>query len=72
MLSARDPLARAHARAKRRTPGLKGLALVLAAIATAPLPLPAHAQSPIIQGWLAANTACKGVLPIWAAVTGGE
>jgi hypothetical protein len=24
------------------------------------LPTPAHAQSPMIQGWLAANTECKG------------
>ena len=32
------------------------MALALAA----PVSSPAEAQSPMIQGWLAANTACKG------------
>jgi len=33
------------------------------AIAALALALPAQAQSPIIQGWLAANTLCKGGPP---------
>lgn len=45
--------------------GRRGIAapllLALAALAFGlRFPAPAYAQSPLIQGWLAANTACKG------------
>ena len=35
------------------------LAIGLAVAAFGFVPAPVHAQSPMIQGWLAANTACK-------------
>jgi hypothetical protein len=46
-----------HPPARRAT-----IAIVAAALALASL-VPAHAQSVIIQGWLAANTVCKGGVP---------
>ena len=54
MLLANGPLTAVGARARRRV-FLAALSVALAAL----LPLAAHAQSPTIQGWLAANTACK-------------
>jgi len=49
----RAALARRSRRASATIPvALAALSLVLA--------LPARAQSPMIQGWLAANTICKG------------
>jgi len=53
---------RAQARRPRRTRRI--VATIPLAIATLCLvlrfPTPANAQSPLIQGWLAANTQCKG------------
>jgi len=53
---------RAHNGRRRRT-RRSGVAVALAAAALGfvlPVATPAHAQSPLIQGWLAANAACKG------------
>jgi hypothetical protein len=60
MLSTKDPMAAARARAERRPPVLAAFALAIATASASILSPPAHAQSPVIQGWLAANTACKG------------
>ena len=50
-----------HARFRSGGPGGVTAALAAAAIGVVlPLAAPAHAQSPMIQGWLAANAACKG------------
>jgi len=50
---------------RSQTARLRRLRRVAVAIPLAVLgpALPAHAQSPIIQGWLAANTLCKGGPP---------
>lgn len=60
MLSRRAFFAAVRRRAASRRNG-PALSVALAALALASLaPAPAEAQSPMIQGWLAANTACKG------------
>ena len=53
------PFATVH---RRRTLSLRALPMVLAGAAALGVSglAPAHAQSPLIQGWLAQNTLCKG------------
>ena len=49
--------------ARRRRRVLVTIPLTIAALCLGlPLPAPAHAQSPMIQGWLAANAECKSGL----------
>jgi len=66
MWMANRPLsaARAHSAQRRRAWGIGvTIALALAALCfVLGLAAPAYAQSPLIQGWLAANTQCKGSL----------
>jgi hypothetical protein len=64
MWAANFPFAAARAQTGRRRRARRvvvTIALLLAALGFV-LRLPAHAQSPLIQGWLAVNTECKGGL----------
>jgi hypothetical protein len=54
------PLAEASTQRARVRPSSPGMAIVITAAALFFLAGPANAQSPLIQGWLAANEECKG------------
>ena len=56
-MDARSPTRLTRPRGPRGAATIAAVALILASL------LPAHAQSVIIQGWLAANTECKGGVP---------
>jgi hypothetical protein len=64
MLATNNPLAAARPNVGRRPRKWRmvvTIALTMAALSFVPrLAAPAHAQSPLIQGWLAVNTMCKG------------
>jgi len=64
MWVANNPIVAVRARSERRRRAWR-IGVTIALTLAAPsfvlrLAAPAHAQSPLIQGWLAANTECKG------------
>src|SRR5215469_11865239 len=63
MWTAKHPLAARRAHMRRRTSRVAVIiGLPLAALYFL-LAVPAHAQSPMIQGWMAVNAECKGGVP---------